>query len=552
MRGPGQGLARMDTRRLSIGRLRWVRRLLLLLVGSLVPVALGAALPIQVFILAGQSNMEGQAVVDLEGKDYNGGKGTLVQLLKDPAKAARMGHLRDAAGNWVTRGDVRVRYQREGKPLLDGPLGIGFSIYDGRHHFGPELQFGHVLGDHFENPVLLIKTAWGGKSLYKDFRPPSAGGEVGKYFKLMIAEVRAALADLKDEFPEHADAGYELAGFVWYHGWNDGVEPKTAVPEYESNLVHLINDVRRELEAPELPVVIGELTGPWVEAPAEWTALRRAQAAAAERKEFRRNVVFVETHDFVRAPEESPNPGHGHHEFGNAETCFLVGDALGRGMKRVLAGASVRFDPVIREVEGWKVHVDPVLLEGPHAVEGAEALTMLANHLQRVRILVPAGPLEKLRKVGIWLEHDHPRLNSMQYHPSVGWLLANRHDPRLERMVHITQARDLLSRSQMLKHPAVILHELAHAYHDQVLGFENAEIEAAYGKARDSGTYERVLLYTGERVKHYGLSNAKEYFAEGTEAYFYRNDFHPFVRAELKEHDPTLHDLLEKIWGKAE
>ena len=114
------------------------------------------------------------------------------------------------------------------------------------------------------------------------------------------------------------------------------MNPETAVPEYETNLVNLIRDVRRELDAPKLPVVIGELTGPWVVAPPEWTKLREAQAAAATRPEFDGNVVFVPTHDFVRKPEDSPNPGHGHHEFGNAETYFLVGDALGRAMRDLL------------------------------------------------------------------------------------------------------------------------------------------------------------------------------------------------------------------------
>jgi len=211
----------------------------------------------------------------------------------------------------------------------------------------------------------------------------------------------------------------------------------------------------------------------------------------------------------------------------------------------------VRFDPVMRDIEGWKVHVEPALIEGEHKEEGARALVMLANHLQRIKILVPAEPLAKMQQVEIWIEHDHPRLKSMQYHPSKGWLVANRHDPRLTKKVHITQARELLSRSQMLKHPAVILHELAHGYHDQILSFDNPEVIATFAKAKAAGTYESVLLYTGKKVKHYGLSNHKEYFAEGTEAYFYRNDFYPFVQAELKEHDPTLHELLVKIWGPA-
>ena len=150
----------------------------------------------------------------------------------------------------------------------------------------------------------------------------------------------------------------------------------------------------------------------------------------------------------------------------------------------------------------------------------------------------------------IWIENDHPSLGAMQYHPGIGWLKNNGHDPRLHKKVHIPHAKALLSRFQLLKHPAVILHELAHAYHDQILSFDHPEIIAAYDAMKKAGTYEKVLLFNGEEVRHYGLTNHKEYFAEGTEAYFYRNDFYPFVRAELKQHDPQLHDTLEKVWGK--
>ncbi len=208
----------------------------------------------------------------------------------------------------------------------------------------------------------------------------------------------------------------------------------------------------------------------------------------------------------------------------------------------------VRFDPVVREIEGWTVHVDPALLDGEHREEGVRALEMLANHLQRIEILVPSRPLEEMRRLEIWIEHSHPTLKSKQYHPSRGWLVENGHDPRLEKKVHIPLARDLLSREQMLKHPAVILHELAHAYHDQVLGFDHPEIVAAFARAQLAGNYQRVLDHRGGTVRHYALSNHKEYFAEGTEAYFYRNDFYPFVGAELKQHDPALHGLLETIW----
>jgi len=222
--------------------------------------------------------------------------------------------------------------------------------------------------------------------------------------------------------------------------------------------------------------------------------------------------------------------------------------AANRSEEAKAKSPGVRFDPVEREIEGWKVHLDPALLEGEHREEGTRALTMLANHLQRIVILVPAGPLAKMRQCEIWIEWNHPTLTSMQYHPGRDWLVENGHDPRLTKKVHIPRARELLSREQMLKHPAVILHELAHAYHDQVLGFDHPEIVAAFARAQLIGGYQSVLDHKGGKVRHYALSNHKEYFAEGTEAYFYRNDFYPFVRAELKEHDPALHDLLETIW----
>lgn len=295
---------------------------------------IASAAPVKVFILAGQSNMQGQAVVDLTGKDYNDGRGTLATLMEDPAKKAIFSHLRDAGGRWVVRNDVQVSYQRENQPLLAGPLSVGFSVYGGTHHFGPELQFGHVVGDAIEEKVLLIKTAWGGKSLGIDFRPPSSGGTVGPFYSLMIAQVREALADLKK-----GGADCELAGFVWWHGWNDFCDPKL-VPEYAENLANLIRDVRKDLDTPKLSVVIGELTGPWLpgtdDLPAAALTIREAQEAVPTRPEFKDNVIFAKTRDFVRKPEDSPNPGHGHHEFGNAETYFLVGDALAKSILELL------------------------------------------------------------------------------------------------------------------------------------------------------------------------------------------------------------------------
>jgi dipeptidyl-peptidase-4 len=118
--------------------------------------------------------------------------------------------------------------------------------------------------------------------------------------------------------------------------------------------------------------------------------------------------------------------------------------------------------------------------------------------------------------------------------------------------VHITRAASLLELHHMLKHPMVVLHELAHAYHDEVLGFDDPRIIAAYKQAMDKGLYDKVLTYTGREVEAYAATNEKEYFAEATEAYFYRNDFYPFLGAELKRHDPVGYDLMVEIWGPLE
>jgi len=289
------------------------------------------ARPLKVFLLAGQSNMEGQAVVDLDHERYyNGGRGTLNHVMRDPAKAHLYRHLRGAGGEWTVRDDVWVYYKMPRAGPKTGGLTIGFTGYGEKHHFGPELQFGHVIGDHLAEQVLLVKTAWGGKSVYKDFRPPSSGGEVGPYYTRMLAEIREALANIKEHFPGYDGRGYEIVGLVWFQGWND-MCTKPAIPEYEENVANLIKDVRRELKVPGLPVVIGE-TGN-----CNNMTFRRAQAAVAERPEFKGTVAFVKTERFRRPAKESPNVGHGHHWFGNAESYFLIGNAMGEAMKGLLA-----------------------------------------------------------------------------------------------------------------------------------------------------------------------------------------------------------------------
>ena len=225
------------------------------------------AKPVRVFILAGQSNMEGAGLIKADPK-RNGGQGSLEFLVKDAATAKRFAPLVDSAGQWRTRDDVWISY-------LDrkGPLTVGFGARKDET-IGPELGFGWVMGDALDEPVLLIKCAWGGKSLAIDFRPPSAGklpyslGEkgdaaiaadpavLGKFYRETLTLTKAALADIKNLVPG-SDGRYSLAGFGWHQGWNDRVNDKFNA-EYQSNMVHFIHDIRKELGVPALPFVIAE------------------------------------------------------------------------------------------------------------------------------------------------------------------------------------------------------------------------------------------------------------------------------------------------------
>jgi len=300
--------------------------------------------PVRVFILAGQSNMEGAGQVR-SNPQRNGGQGSLEYLVKDAATAKRFATLVDASGQWRVRDDVWISY-------LDrkGPLTVGFGA--GPETIGPELGFGWVMGDAIDEPVLLVKCAWGGKSLAVDFRPPGAGmppyslGDqtdaaiaqdptiVGKYYRDTLSLTKAALNNLSEIVPD-SDGKYELAGFGWHQGWNDRINDKFNA-EYESNMTHFIHDLRKELDAPALPVVIAEtgMNGPDETHPRA-LSLMKAQAAVAERSEFKGNVAFVSTRQFWRPAEQSPS-GQGYHWNSNAQTYYLIGEAMGEAMKRLI------------------------------------------------------------------------------------------------------------------------------------------------------------------------------------------------------------------------
>ena len=270
------------------------------------PTASAAEKPVLVFILAGQSNMEGKAKVSL-----------LEYQAAQPATQAQFAHLKKD-GKWAERSDVWIKF-------LDrkGNLTVG---YGSPGCIGPELEFGNTVGDKYDQQVLLIKTAWGGRSLYRDFRPPSSGlptdevlakvledtnkrneeakrakvtlAEIkepyGKSYREMLTEVRGTLEKLKDHFPGYQGHGYELGGFVWFQGWNDMINAEYTA-EYAKNMENFIRDVRKDLGAPKLPFIVGQMGVDGAKAGKNVQVFKEAQAQAAAKDEFRGNVALVKT-----------------------------------------------------------------------------------------------------------------------------------------------------------------------------------------------------------------------------------------------------------------
>jgi hypothetical protein len=303
------------------------RSLLAFMLALAIPLAARAGDTVKVFILAGQSNMQGAGAV-AANPQANQGKGSLQWLVKNPKTAAKYQHLVDESGEWMAREDVQIWYLGR-----HGNLAPGYGAKETT--IGPELGFGSVVGEAIDQPVLLIKLAWGGKSLAKDFRPPSAGGEVGPYYQDLLQLTRQALGEAKSLFPQFGERKLEVVGFAWHQGWNDRVNQQFN-DEYEQNMAHFIRDIRKDLGAPNLPFVLAEtgMSGHEEKHPRA-LSLMKAQAAVAQHDEFKDNVAFVGTKDFYRPKEESPS-GQAYHWNNNAETYYLIGEGMGEAMLKLL------------------------------------------------------------------------------------------------------------------------------------------------------------------------------------------------------------------------
>jgi alpha-galactosidase len=284
------------------------------------------AKPLKVYILAGQSNMEGHAQVSTF--DYIG---------KDPKTAPMLKEMRNADGSPKVCDNVYISYYTGGKQMGEG-FGKLTAGYGSRSNpkqnggkIGPEFTFGIYTQKLVNEPILIIKTAWGGKSINTDFRPPSAGPypfsdeqleqmkkrgkdiakekaekakATGHFYRLMMNHVKTVLKDIKRVYPAYDEnAGYELAGFAWFQGWNDMVDSGTyskggdgnRYAAYSDVLAHFIRDVRKDLSAPDMRFVIGVMG---VGGPGTQEDFRAAMAAPASMPEFKGNVVAVQTAPF--------------------------------------------------------------------------------------------------------------------------------------------------------------------------------------------------------------------------------------------------------------
>jgi hypothetical protein len=208
-------------------------------------------------------------------------------------------------------------------------------------------------------------------------------------------------------------------------------------------------------------------------------------------------------------------------------------------------------DRQTRTIAGWQVHISLKLLAEQKA-ETEKALELLQGQLDEIVRVVPKPALAELQKVSLWVSPEYPGVKpTAEYHPDAGWLREHGRPVAMAKSVEFTNIR--MFEAETKRMPNFALHELAHAYHDRVLGFENAEIQAVYEKAKAAKTYDAVERWLGPgrpktKERAYAMTNAKEYFAETTEAFFSRNDFFPFTRDELAQHDPEMLALLKRLW----
>ncbi len=234
--------------------------------------------------------------------------------------------------------------------------------------------------------------------------------------------------------------------------------------------------------------------------------------------------------------------------------CLLAAPTMGLAQARSAAetatqpAAAGRFE--VRNVEGWTVYTNREVPR-KYPEQWARTLEHLRWELYQIKLAAPANAVTNMQvNNAIWIEYSE-KVN-LSYHPSRNWLLGRGYKiPRDPESFMSLSARSHVGDSY--RHPFVVFHEMAHGYDFHFIGkgrrYGNDEAQANYDRMMKTGTYEKVLIWNGRIGSHYARSNRMEYFAESTEAYFAVNDIYPFVRAELREHDPKMARFIERYWG---
>ena len=288
--------------------------------------------------------------------------GTLATVVREDGKFP---YLVDAEGNWKQRDDVWYK----GVVTASANQWLGVGCGASGNSIGPELGFGHILGEHHDEPVLILKASQGNRSLGWDFLPPGSksfeqGGKVyagykdspaqwesgtqpvpidwyaGKQYDDCFQAAHQVLDHFDDEFPQFAGRGYEIAGFVWWQGHKDQGNEVHA-EHYEQNLVQLIKTLRSEFKAADAPFVLATIGFDGWKMEGNALTVADAQLAVSGQTgnypEFKGNVKTVETRGFWRDASISPRE-QGFHYNQNAETYMDVGESLGNGMVELLKG----------------------------------------------------------------------------------------------------------------------------------------------------------------------------------------------------------------------
>jgi hypothetical protein len=390
-----------------------------LLAGSLLFSGLLDAAPLKVYLMAGQSNMQGFCSV-----------ATFPQIAADPETAPILKKIVNPDGAPRVHENVWISTSGCAKDATPGQLTTGFGAKD--HKIGPELTFGIYMQEQVKEPILIIKTAWGGKTLCRDFRPPGAGvhpihlkaleelkkenkdtaeleaqyaERYGQFYRMMMEHAKSVLADIKKVYPGYDPAqGYELEGFLWFQGESDFGDQETypnpgepgGFAEYTRLLGCLIRDVRTELKAPEMKAVIGVLgfNGeleteryrqiepkhiPWLR------EFRKAMAASAEIPEFKGQVAAVSTEEFWEPRLEELQ---GRWKKIKAKSNELNSQGLNGGDKKVVLDAFVQ---TVYNPEEWKLMETGVSHACYHYLGSAKIMSRIGKAFAEAMIKLEDG-----------------------------------------------------------------------------------------------------------------------------------------------------------------